>query len=121
MVHFTSNLALTNNIVLCNCCKCCCAYLNANKKIRAAGVQFIATTNFVASVDQESCTGCEECIDYCQAEALQLSGDTVNVNEEYCLGCGVCVSNCPTESLFLVRRTNIKPPKSEIELVGCGV
>lgn len=121
LVHFTSNLSLTNNIVMCNCCKCCCAYLGTNRKVRTAGIQFVATTNFVTSVDKESCTGCEECINYCQAEALQLSGDTVNVNEEYCLGCGVCVSKCPMESLSLVRYSHIKPPKPEIEIVGCGV
>jgi len=121
LVHFTSNRTVSENIVLCNCCKCCCLYLKNNERIREAGIQFTETTNFVARVDEETCTGCGDCVDQCQLEALELSDDTVSVNEEYCLGCGACVSKCPTESLSLVRVSNKKPPELAIEIVGSGV
>lgn len=121
LAHFTSNRSLTENIVLCNCCKCCCLYLRHNKRIREAGIKFVETTNFVTRVDEETCTGCGECVDYCQLDALQLSGDTVRVNEEYCLGCGACILKCPTESLSLSRVSNKKPPVPDIKIVGSGV
>jgi len=120
-VHFTTNRLMTENIVMCNCCKCCCGYLKNNKRIREAGLQFTATTNFVASVNKEACTACGECVDHCQLEALTLSDDSVYVNEAYCMGCGACVSICPTESMSLVRISYQKPLEPEIKIVGSGV
>jgi Pyruvate/2-oxoacid:ferredoxin oxidoreductase delta subunit len=121
LVHFTTNRLLSDNIVLCNCCKCCCGYLKNNKRVREAGIQFTETTNFTVCVDTETCVGCGECVPYCQLEALELSDDTVVVNSQYCLGCGACVSKCPTESLSLVRVSHKKPPEPEIRIVGSGV
>jgi len=121
LVHFTSNRTVDENIVLCNCCKCCCLYLRANKRIREAGVRFTETTNFVARLDEATCIGCGDCVEHCQLEALDLLENTVRVNEEYCLGCGVCVSKCPTESLSLVRVSHKKPPEPAVKIVGSGV
>ena len=122
LVHFTSNRTVTDNIVMCNCCKCCCLYLRTNKRIReAAGVQLMETTNFLARVDEETCTGCGDCVELCSLEAMELSGDTVSINEEFCVGCGVCVSTCPTESLSLVRVSRKKPPELTLNIVGSGV
>jgi len=122
LVHFTSNRTVTDNIVMCNCCKCCCLYLRVNKRIReAAGVQLTETTNFLARVDEETCIGCGDCVDLCSLEAMELSGDTVSINEEYCVGCGACVSICPTESLSLVRVSRKKPPEQTLKIVGSGV
>ena len=121
LVHYTSNRTLTDNIVLCNCCKCCCFHLKVNKRIRETGIRFTETTNFVTRVDEETCIGCGECVDYCQLEALQLSGDTVSVNQKYCLGCGACTSKCPKESLSLVRVSNKRPPVPDLKIVGSGV
>lgn len=122
LVHFTSNRTVTNNIVMCNCCKCCCLYLKTNRRIReATGVQAMETTNFLARVDEETCTGCGDCVELCSLEAMELSGDTVSINEEYCVGCGACVSTCPTESLSLVRVSRKKPPEQTLKIVGSGV
>ncbi len=122
LVHFTSNRTVTENIALCNCCKCCCLYLKANKRIReVTGVQLAATTNFLSRVDEETCNGCGDCVELCSLEALELSGDRVNINEEFCVGCGVCVSTCPTESLSLVRVSQKKPPELTVNIVGSGI
>lgn len=121
LVHFTSNRTVSKNIVLCNCCKCCCGYLKNNKRIREAGIQFTETTNFVSRVDEKTCTGCGECVDHCQLEALEMGDDMVTVNPQYCLGCGACVSICPTGSLSLVRVSHKKPPEPENQIVGSGV
>ena len=120
LVHFMGN-NLDTNIVLCNCCKCCCNYLKANKVVRQIGIQYTATSNFVCRVDEETCVGCGECVDICQLDALSVDDGTVKVNEQYCLGCGSCVSKCPTESLSLVRTSNNKPKLPHRKIVGAGV
>jgi ferredoxin len=122
LVQFTMNRMMPENIVICNCCKCCCAYLKVNKEFReAAGIPLMQNTNFVSQVDEETCTGCGECVDHCQLEALEMHDDMVRVNEQYCLGCGACVSICPTGSLSLARISQKKPPEPEIKIVGSGV
>ena len=47
-------------------------------------------------IDKDKCTGCEECIDACPAQVLELvddKSDAVNLDE--CLGCETCVEVCP--------------------------
>jgi len=113
LVHFTTNRLMHDNIVLCNCCKCCCGHLKNNKVFRDIGIKYIENSNFIAHVDTDSCIGCGECINYCQPEALELKDDVVKINEDYCLGCGACISKCPTESLTMVRLSHNKPPKPD--------
>ena len=76
---------------------------------------------FQAQVDNENCTGCGECVDLCQLEALQLSDELVRVNEKYCIGCGVCVSTCPTGCMSLKRVSDAEPPELTIPLAGYEV
>jgi NAD-dependent dihydropyrimidine dehydrogenase PreA subunit len=118
LVHNVNNF-LGDNIVMCNCCGCCCNFLVRMKKYR--GLKQVAGSNFLAVVDQETCTGCGDCLDRCQMEALELAGETARVIEEYCIGCGNCISACPSESLSLVRCEEAEPPKKPEVIVGLGV
>jgi len=120
LVRCTANRNKDKIYVLCNCCKCCCVYLNANRKTRDFGISFMEV-RFQAQVDNENCTGCGECVDLCQLDALQLSDDIVSVNENYCFGCGACVSACPTECISLKRVSDTEPPELTIPVVGSGV
>ena len=118
LVHNINNF-MGDNIVLCNCCGCCCNFLVRMKQYR--GLKQVAGSNFVAVVDPESCIGCGDCLDRCQMDALELGDETVRVIEEYCLGCGNCISVCPSESLSLVRCLEVRPPEKPKEIVGLGV
>jgi len=44
-------------------------------------------------VDEDKCTGCLECIDYCPVEAIRQTdvGGTVYVEEDECVECGCCL------------------------------
>ncbi len=42
---------------ICNCCGCCCEALQAAR--RFAPMQPVATTNYIPSVNMETCIGCE--------------------------------------------------------------
>ncbi len=118
LVHNINNF-LGDNIVLCNCCGCCCNFLVRMKHYR--GLKQVAGSNFVAVADQETCIGCGDCLDRCQMDALEMEGETVRVIEEYCIGCGNCISACPSESLSLVRCLEVQPPEKPEEIVGLGV
>jgi heterodisulfide reductase subunit A-like polyferredoxin len=113
------NNFLGDNIVLCNCCGCCCNFLVRMKKYR--GLKQVAGSNFLAVVDQETCMGCGDCVDRCPMDALEMEGETARVIEEYCIGCGNCISACPSESLSLVRCSEVQPLEKPKEIVGLGV
>ena len=118
LVHNINNF-LGDNIVMCNCCGCCCLGLLRMKKYR--GLKVVAGSNFVAVVDEETCIGCGDCVDRCQLDALEMEGETAKVIQEFCIGCGNCVSQCPSESLSLKRCEETKPPEEEKAIVGLGV
>jgi MinD superfamily P-loop ATPase len=72
----------------------------------------LAKSNFVATIDQESCEACGVCKDErCPMDAIVEVDDVYSVEDQRCIGCGVCTVTCPTESVTLVNR-----PESEIEM-----
>lgn len=123
LIHFTSNRADMDTVVVCNCCKCCCSMLGKDRRLRKAGIDYgiTATSNFRALVNEETCTGCGVCVDFCQMRALQLEEDKLTVNPKRCAGCGVCVTKCPTESISLVRISNSTGRIPKHPLAGAGV
>lgn len=118
LIHNINNF-LGDNIVLCNCCGCCCHIMKPMLKHR--GLNIIAGSNFKAVADTDTCTGCEECVELCQVKAIEMADGIAKVNEAYCLGCGNCVSRCPSESLTLVRCADARPPRQSEKVIGFGV
>jgi len=92
---------------ICNCCSCCCVFLNTKKTM---GLSTFSPSNYTARVDQKICAGCGICEERCPMEAVTLEGDTATVNEALCIGCGVCTPTCSTEAIRLVQRDAVKPP-----------
>jgi len=116
LVHCTYNVE-HGHIFLCNCCPCCCGLLRSIKEFRVPSV--LAKSNFVASIDQESCIACGVCADErCPMDAIVEEDGAYRVLVERCVGCGVCTSTCPTESITLVRKPEgerDKPPANLID------
>jgi len=85
---------------MCNCCGDCCGVLKAlNKHPKPAEMVF---SNHLALVDQDECTGCEQCLERCQMEAISMNDDDLaQVNPDRCIGCGLCVTTCPVEAINL--------------------
>jgi ferredoxin len=83
---------------ICNCCSCCCGGLEAMVK---HGVPMVASSGYVAQVDEASCIGCGDCEAACPFEAVTLQYTSV-VNWEKCMGCGVCEGLCETGAMTLV-------------------
>jgi heterodisulfide reductase subunit A2 len=63
-----------------------------------------------ASVDQESCVGCQQCIAVCPYQAIVYLSDEgkARVNEALCKGCGTCVGACLPKCLSLKHFTDVQ-------------
>jgi len=114
LVHSVSNNQ-EGNYYICNCCTCSCGLLRGMAEMGIANV--VARSVFVNSVDADLCMGCEDCVDYCQFDALELADELLmQVDSLRCVGCGVCVPVCPEDAMVLVRRPEdeiLPPPVSE--------
>ncbi len=94
---------------MCNCCGDCCGILRAiNLMSKPAEMVY---NNYWAEVDEDECSGCEDCMDRCQVTALEMSQDEISVvNYDRCIGCGLCVTTCPSEAIKLV----LKPEEKRV-------
>ncbi len=84
---------------ICNCCKCCCGGIEAMVRYRTP---MMASSGYVAQVDETLCVACGACEEACPFEAIRCDG-AARVEWESCMGCGVCGSKCPKDALSLVR------------------
>ena len=97
---------------ICNCCKDCCDTLEL---WRSGTLPLINSTYHLSVIDQESCTGCGTCVEWCPTDAIILNeNDLAQRDESACLGCGVCSRFCPEGAISLkegLRRVFIMPPR----------
>ena len=66
------------------------------------GMQLMASSGYVAQVDEMLCVACGTCEEACPFEAVEVAEAAI-VDWETCMGCGVCVGQCPNEAMSLVR------------------
>jgi ferredoxin len=107
LVHLTNNDAKHIDFI-CNCCTCHCGILGSIKN--AAIPSMVATSSFIASLEEGDCSGCGDCVELCQMDALTMEDDIAVLDAERCIGCGVCVSVCPTGALRLELREGAPVP-----------
>ena len=67
LVHSVSN-SKEGLWYVCNCCSCSCGILRGMAEMGVANV--VAKSSYINVVDAEICSGCEDCIAYCQFDAL---------------------------------------------------
>jgi ferredoxin len=116
LVHSADNLREGPISVLCNCCGCCCVFLDTKKRM---GLHTISPSTYVARVDDDVCQACGTCEDRCPMEAIGPGDEDVSqVNEALCIGCGVCTTGCPNDAVDLRQREEIRPPPSIPEMVA---
>ena len=54
-----------------------------------------------AVVNEDTCTGCESCVDCCPVEAISMNGDVAAISADDCIDCGACVGECPVEAISM--------------------
>ena len=81
----------------------------------------------VLDIDQNLCNACEECIEACPRDLLELRGEKLVVKDlERCLICSACAEACPkdavkvsydsTKFIFKVESAGGLPPEEIVEL-----
>jgi Pyruvate/2-oxoacid:ferredoxin oxidoreductase delta subunit len=97
---------------ICNCCKDCCDTLGL---WRSGTLPLINSTYYLSVIDQEACSGCGTCVEWCPTDAIALNDEGLAERDENaCLGCGVCARFCPEEAISLkegLRRVFVMPPR----------
>ncbi len=111
LVHLCDNV-MNKPTYICNCCGCCCKVLRG---INEQQVFATHSSNFIPSLELESCLSCGICSEKCQIRAITMldQGDGMEVpvlNNEHCIGCGACAAACPSGSLTMERRLVLKVP-----------
>jgi len=60
--------------------------------------------SLIPSVQEEKCTHCGKCGEYCQYNALFVAPEMVLVFHELCHSCGLCSNVCPEEAIAEEKR-----------------
>jgi Pyruvate/2-oxoacid:ferredoxin oxidoreductase delta subunit len=94
---FFKDAMLGRFYAICNCCKCCCGAMQAHRN----GTPMLASSGYVAKVDQSRCVACGTCAKYCQFDAVLFIDGKKMIDSQKCLGCGICVSKCTQNALSL--------------------
>ncbi len=106
LVHQTYNIH-SDHFFICNCCSCCCGVIRGMRDYNAP--HMLATSNFLAFIDQETCDACGLCAEErCPINAIREDNGTYAVQPEQCIGCGVCTTACPTQSITLLRKPDLE-------------
>jgi NAD-dependent dihydropyrimidine dehydrogenase PreA subunit len=101
----------------CYCCDCCCE--NLFPMTRQKRWDLMTPNRFLAVVDEEKCIGCEECVERCPFEAVEMKPASTpeeqksSVDPEKCKGCGLCIITCEPNALTykIVRPPEYLKPK----------
>lgn len=97
----TMSTVMKDHQIMCHCDKHCIALRSWGDRRPADHYK----SNYYSQVDAKSCTGCEECLEWCPIGAITMSEDQVAViNLDRCMGCGLCVIICPVKSISLQKK-----------------
>lgn len=133
LVHGISN-SQKGMDTICNCCSCCCLFLEPIKLLSGMKREHHAPSNYRVEYNEKTCIACGKCAGRCPISAIELKDrekqpqpepgkklrpkdlKEVVYHEEICIGCGVCVHKCPTQSIKLVKREmQINTPATVVE------
>jgi ferredoxin len=82
----------------CYCCDCCCE--NLFPVTRDKRYDLMTPNRFRAVVDTDKCQGCQDCVERCKFEAIEMRPTAsskklkASIVAENCKGCGLCIVGC---------------------------
>lgn len=105
LVHIWDYYATMDAHMSCQCCQDCCIIFQSMEHGNGNLETVYARSRFRAFLDQESCSGCQNCLERCQFNAIDLvrvgKKYKAVVDQEKCWGCGVCVLKCEPGAIYL--------------------
>ena len=104
---------------ICNCCSCCCGFLRVTREVKAP--YFLATSGFMARLDEELCTGCAVCEDRCPMDAIEMVDELPVIDQDRCIGCALCVTGCDTGAMEMKRREEMPETPATMPELGIEV
>ncbi len=115
LLHIFSNSAvMTGPKMSCQCCTDCCLDAVTADRHHIPRTQSWAKSRYEACVNQEDCDGCQDCIDRCLFDAIDMVRSEGSkrlkavVDPEKCFGCGLCVVACDQAAL---KMKVVRPPE----------
>jgi Pyruvate/2-oxoacid:ferredoxin oxidoreductase delta subunit len=99
---FFKDAMLDRFYAICNCCECCCGAMNAHRN----GTPMLASSGYIARVDEDLCASCGDCETACQFGAIATEEGGAIIDWEACMGCGVCSAHCPQDAISIQRDEN---------------
>ena len=97
--EITGKTFIDNNCVYCGYCKELCPE-DTIKVVKPFDGEMLIP-------EAEECKDCQDCIEVCPCNALEIKDGFLSLNEERCILCGACVNACPLDALQL-RRSSMK-------------
>lgn len=88
---------------VCYCCKDACEMLYSYTKGKR--LDLVEPNRFEARVDEDICTGCQDCVEKCPFEAIEMRPSAnskklkAHIISENCKGCGVCIVGCEQKAM----------------------
>jgi ferredoxin len=59
----------------------------------------------IIKIDEDTCTGCGDCIPNCPEGALQIIDDKARIiSDLFCDGLGACIGHCPVDAISIEER-----------------
>ncbi len=97
---------------VCYCCPDACEMMYSYTKQNRTDL--VGPNRFEAAVDEDACIGCQDCVDKCMFNAIEMKKPAGSkrlkavIDKEKCRGCGVCVVGCKQKAL---RLEIVRPPE----------
>jgi NAD-dependent dihydropyrimidine dehydrogenase PreA subunit len=96
----------------CYCCDCCCE--NLFPVTRSRRYDLMTPNRFLAVVDEDKCKGCQDCVERCKFEAVEMKKTAnskklkASISPEKCKGCGLCIVGCKQN---VITYQIVRPPE----------
>lgn len=74
-------------------------------------------------IDQDKCTACGLCADYCIMECIKVKNGAYEVEEDECVDCGACLKSrvCPSGALYMPQQNFDYPRSVRMQFSDPGV